>query len=211
MVLYGYSIGGGKIDNCINKATVIGNPPKSSGSLGTGGIVGMADNTNILNSCNLGEIKLGTTDSYTSIGGLIGFVRMSVTIGNSFNIGNVGEKCNAIGGIIGAESPSSTVTLKNIYNFGKIKFIPNSTGQIIGGIHASSSGEGNNIYYPSGDIGMIGYNENQFTGAGKALEESYMKSQAFVELLNSYEEDGKYPSNWKYWKLGEEGYPIHER
>lgn len=209
------SFGGDKINNCINKATVIGNPPATQTNRGTGGLVGNAINTYIVNSCNLGKVKLGTTDSYTYIGGLVGYAGGSTTIENSFNAGIIEAKCTAIGGIIGYTVSSSTTTntnivLKNTYNIGKINGESNRKGQIVGGFHTSTSGEGNNIYYPAGNIGMIGYNENRFTGAGEALEESYMKSQAFVELLNSYEEDGKYPSNWKHWKLGEEGYPEHE-
>ena len=36
-------------------------------------------------------------------------------------------------------------------------------------------------------------------------------TQQFVDLLNSYTgSEEAYPTDWKTWKLGEEGYPVFE-
>lgn len=40
---------------------------------------------------------------------------------------------------------------------------------------------------------------------------SKLDKNEFVNLLNSYKnEEGQYPTDWKKWKLGEDGYPTFE-
>ena len=50
-----------------------------------------------------------------------------------------------------------------------------------------------------------------YSGSIIKKEKSEMQSQNFIDLLNGYkDESGNYPSEWKRWKLGEDGYPTFE-
>ena len=55
---------------------------------------------------------------------------------------------------------------------------------------------------------MLGNSE---TYTGNIITKTDMKNQEFVNELNSYkDENNQYPSDWKKWKLGEDGYPTFE-
>ena len=49
------------------------------------------------------------------------------------------------------------------------------------------------------------------TYTGNIITKTDMKNQEFVNELNSYkDENNQYPTEWKKWKLGENGYPTFE-
>ena len=198
------------IDNCSNYATIIGNPTKGATSVGTGGIIGKGVGT-ITNTYNAGEIKLETSESYSSIGGIIGvYTRWAMRIENCYNIGDIsGISTGGIGGIMGNTGAQWTEEyIINTYNLGKIES-RNTKGEIIGIVHSAATVNLDNVYYKNGDIDLVGNKAGTLVGEGEVLEESYMRSEQFVEKLNSYKsEDNSYPTNWKKWTLGEEGYPT---
>lgn len=187
------------INNCINNATIVGNPSEDKTNAGTGGIIGVG-NAYILNSCNMGDITLGTNNSYTYVGGIIGYDSGS-TIENTFNIGNISGKCYAKGGIFGYSGTDIKIILKNVYNLGIIDTSSQRTGEIADGIHTSSTLDLDYVYCRRGDIDYIGLTQGSIDGTVTKLEKEELYSQEFVDLLNSYKEDGKYPENWLYWVI----------
>ena len=72
----------------------------------------------------------------------------------------------------------------------------------------------NHSYYTSGkSIGnMSKVNDENIVDNAIQKTEDEIKTQEFVDLLNSYRKEGEqtYPTDWKKWKLGEEGYPAFE-
>ena len=68
--------------------------------------------------------------------------------------------------------------------------------------YAIGSGTITNCYYDSTLVGEV-------EDAGSIEDISTLDKNEFVNLLNSYRngEEKEYPSDWKKWKLGENGYP----
>lgn len=63
----------------------------------------------------------------------------------------------------------------------------------------------NREHYHSSNPNLI------YTGNIIEKAKSEMQKQEFVDLLNNYQdENGIYPSEWKKWKLGEDGYPTFD-
>ena len=66
-----------------------------SDSVNIGGIVGtIAINTNIINCCNIGDIRANST-----VGGIAGI--SEANIDNCFNTGNIDSDTTNVGGIVG--------------------------------------------------------------------------------------------------------------
>ena len=72
----------------------------------------------------------------------------------------------------------------------------------------------NHSYYTSGkSIGnMSKVDDENIVDNAIQKTENDIKTQEFVDLLNSYRKEGEqtYPTDWNKWKLGEEGYPAFE-
>ena len=185
--------------------------------MSVGGITA-GDNNIIKNCINYGNVK----GEYYAGGISSGHGNNPSTIINCINYGNIESKNGGTGGIIGKNATS----IENCINLGKIKGI-----QYVGGI--SGNVEGGTIkncinftaieplnwscdiiayskvknfqkcYYNSDNVkkGME-IDKNLIDIKGKSMNE-------IVNLLNSYtDETGKYPSEWKKWKIGEDGYPT---
>ena len=61
-----------------------------------------------------------------------------------------------------------------------------------------------NCYYNSILVGEV-------EDANNIEDISNWDKKEFVNLLNSYKnEEGQYPTDWKKWKLGKDGYPTFE-
>lgn len=98
------------------------------------------------------------------------------------------------------------LTINNCYTTGKL------SGNQIAGIVATYSSQDpriieknsiiQNAYYTS-DLGVINGIEHKETTIQK--NESEIKSQIFVDLLNSNIGTN---TDWKQWKLGSDGYPT---
>ncbi len=199
------------ISNCINEGDVINNKNGSNYSTGTGGILGAQESVgklSIINSYNKGSITGKLNE-----GGIIGVVsgtswgtNLSTNIINCYNIGKVYSEGTA-GGIVGRQdtvSAQNYLYIENTYNLGTT--VGKQVGNVIGRIYTDSrtevKTEVNNVYYslnPSIGVGTL------TSGEATLKSESEIKSQTFVDLLNSNIGTN---AEWKRWKLGTNGYPT---
>ncbi len=169
--------------------------------------MGSSGNLIILNSKNTGTL-LGKGDK----GGIIGCVAGTnwnntsrTTVNNCYNIGKI-ENGN-IGGIIGRQGTTAYgnyLYIENSYSIGNMT--GNTVGNIIGTINYSSKTETKtelkNVYYVTNPFIGTG---TLTSGEATLKSESEIKSQTFVDLLNSNIGTN---TNWKKWKLGNDGYPT---
>ena len=203
-----YQGGETNINNCHNYGNVISNDI----SLVTGGIVGIAENTNgtILNCINEGEISGNGIK-----GGIVGVIAGSnwnnatseINIENCFNKENINSTNSYAGGIIGRQGTTAIknyLYIKNSYNIGNIK--GKISGDIIGEIttdtRTDTKTEFTNVYYPLEPAIGTG---SLTSGEATLKTEKEIKSQAFVDLLNSNIGTN---TDWKKWKIGSDGYPT---
>ena len=194
-----------EIKNCTNKGSI--ENLKSN----TGGIIGGVQTgiqVNIVNTYNDGTIK-----GDNSVGGFIGEIGGTVNIYNCYQLKEVTGNIR-VGGIIGRiNSNSNNVILRNIYNVGSIN-CNSSKGGIIGTLNSDSINiNSNNVYYKkeNGLTGIYNKDDSKFNITGYGEEE--WDSNDIVQKLNSgreTQEEGIDKSEWKRWKLGENGYPIFE-
>ena len=213
-----YTMGGivgcvntGNIENCINKGNI--NKKGTSWVNYVGGILGFhfaSDNCEIKNCGNEGTIL--TNLSY-NVGGIIGNNTGNyLYIKNCYNIGNIKNEgsSNLQGGIIG--STSKALKIENVYNIGTIQGTA-TIGGIIGNISLDILNENNwikNAYYINDNI--IGNKRSEIVienSEKKTL--SQIKSNDMVNILNNYiDQNPETMSGCKYWKIGEDGYPVFE-
>lgn len=215
-----YGEGGTKVENCINEAMISG--------VNAGGIVGRtADNQTIQNCINKGNViaeedaggilgfscysnnkatinycaNLGSVVAQKKYaGGIIGECSLysggnEFCINYSYNRGTIESKENYAAGLIGRYSDGS---LTSCYNVGNIITKGNNLkGPMLGNTFATKV-ECSNCYYIKGDYGVS-------INRGIEEEESNMKTQNFVDLLNQNLEK-------KIWRLDStnenNGYPI---
>ena len=212
----GISANGGIIKNCINRGNII--VEENGIKKCCGGIVGRITtiSTLIQNCENYGNIQ---ATGY--IGGIIGMLEgfgwdyiVEIKIENCMNNAKSLTSANSentVGGIIGQYGrifKECNVEIKNSYNTSSLNY--GIIGDILGnaGIQKFTT---QNVY----DVNKEHYhslNPNLiYTGNIIEKAKSEMQKQEFVDLLNSYQdENGKYPSEWKKWKLGEDGYPTFD-
>lgn len=79
----------------------------------TGGLIGIANNTKVINTINKTNIK-----SNMYAGGLVGAVRNNIEVSNSYNTGNATSELAA--GIISAIQSSENININKTYNTGVI-------------------------------------------------------------------------------------------
>ena len=199
------------ITNCKNEGDVINTKRGINYSTGTGGILGAREGggeLSIINSYNIGNV---TGKMYE--GGIIGIVsgtnwdgNLITNINNCYNLGKVYSDDTA-GGIVGKQGTISTqdyLYINNSYNLGKT--VGKQKGDIVGIITTDSKTdtktEFTNVYYllePAIGTG------SPTSGEATLKTETEIKSQAFVDLLNSNIGTN---TDWKKWKLGSDGYPT---
>ena len=211
-----------KIDNCENYGNVTLN--RTSNQSAVGGILGYnAQKVEIKNTYNQGSI-LGN-GTLAGSGGIVGASRgisndseLVLSIYNSFNTGEVIHENSTAGGIVGNQGKicaKNYIYIENCWTVGK----NTNYGSMIGTINNDSINiemkvEINHSYYTSGkSIGnMSKVDDENIVDNAIQKTENDIKTQEFVDLLNSYRKEGEqtYPTDWKKWKLGEEGYPEFE-
>ena len=167
-----------KIINCINYGDIEGGGYGISGILGYYN-VSSGGNLEILNSCNFGNLNFPNGGiSYSGCGGILGL--------NQHN--------------------TSKITLVNCFSTGTISGRAVYKGNLIG-YTANAQLELINTYNIDNGFKEVGNGSYEGTVETKTLEE--IKTQGFVDILNSYKDDsGNYPTDWKKWTLGENGYPT---
>ena len=175
-----------------------------------GGIVAWKSNKTleIINSENKGNIK-GTREC----GGIIGSASgagwdsiLDTYIYNCYNTGKI-QTDNIAGGIIGQQGTTAAqnhVYINNSYNLGKTvgKQIGNIIGVILTSTNTDTKTEFTNVYYSLEPAIGTG---SPTSGEATLKTETEIKSQAFVDLLNSNIGTN---TDWKKWKLGNDGYPT---
>ena len=160
-----------KVIDCYNVGKVTG-----TGSAWVGGIVGSLQSNIIIEGCyNSGTIESGESGV---AGGIVGYGAGNgrLTINNCYNTGAVsamgGEEGNfpVAGGLVGI-GRNSTIT--NSYNVGEVS-CTNHLGCLIGITQGTPTVE--NAHY---------LNTCDQSEVGESQSEAFMRSQAFVDLLNS--------------------------
>ena len=205
--IVGTSAGVTVIRNCANKGKI----NNLDGLTDAGGILSWqkGDTINLINCWNEGDV-IGKN----SAGGIVGSVTgaswtaiLNTYIKECYNIGSVVSENNA-GGIVGNQgttSANNNLYIYNSWNLGKLK--GKTTGFILGRISTGTSTvtktEFENVYCTDMAIG-IGTLTN---GEATLKSVSEIKSKSFVDLLNSNIGTN---TDWKRWKLGEDGYPTFE-
>ena len=204
--IVGTSPGKTLIENCRNEG-IINNLGQNSD---TGGIIAWQSvgTLNIINSYNLGTLK-GNGKNGGIIGSIAGYawnIEIKTNISNSYNAGEI-ELGNICGGLIGLQGTSAAknyLYINNSYDLGKI--VGKQTGNIVGVITTDSrtdtKTEFTNVYYPLDPAIGTG---SLTSGEATLKTETEIKSQAFVDLLNSNIGTN---TDWKKWKLGNDGYPT---
>ena len=201
------STGNVTIRNCKN----LGMISISGNNKVVGGIVAWKRNKtlNIISSENKGDIK-GTARIG---GGIIGSVsganwefELNAQIYNCYNTGKI-QIDNIAGGIIGEQgtiAAQNHVYINNSYNLGKT--VGKQTGNIVGiiltGSRTDTKTEFSNVYHSLEPAIGTG---SPTSGEATLKTEKEIKSQAFVDLLNSNIGTN---ADWKQWKLGSDGYPT---
>jgi len=205
--LYGYMV-----NNCYNTGNI------SCNGEYVGGIVGGNHRGETISNCyNKGNI---TTSGTWGTGGIIGDLSFDAKVINCYNIGNVSNteidnSMNVVGGIVGYTYDTQTL-IENCYNIGNVSGSGGYNvfdGGIVGFVSTQFL-DGNvtktvkNCYYLSGKAtGGIGGNDDldfigDVTGSAELKTSTYMKSQAFVTLLNSNKNAITNSNvtlvNWKY-------------
>ena len=190
------------IENC-------GNEGKIFSTMSAGGIMGYKYYTfNILNCYNKGIIE-----GKKYCGGIIGETTAGiVTIYNCYNLGKVYSDLDG-GGIVGYVYYTTTANIYNCYNNGNIE----GNGSIGGVIGKSAAGTGSytqfkpiikNTYSIPDTLKGIG----NFTTSDVITTEK--DNTNIVDNLNRYinenEDETIDMTNWRKWKLGEDGYPTFE-
>ncbi len=176
-----------------------------------GGIADYAQgNVTFINCANFGNI----TGTEMGVGGIIGYYnkrQANLELYNTYNLGKIdfykgGISYSGCGGLIGlVQNDDDNIIIKNCYNAGEITGKAVYSGGIIGNVRGSNL-ECTNVY--NIDDKYIG---NSGTYTGNIITKTDMKNQEFVNELNSYkDENNQYPTEWKKWKLGENGYPTFE-
>ena len=213
-----YNVGG--IVGCSSTGSAILNNCKNTGRINcinqtrasAGGILGWQryGNLKIVNSYNTGEI----VGNYMQ-GGIIGRAsgpswdtEIITSINNCWSIGSINSSNNASGGIIGGQGTTAAknyLYINNSWNLGRLEGEP--VGQVIGKIETSTSTETKtefeNVYCEGTAIGT----GTLTSGEATQKTSSEMKSQSFIDLLNSNIGTN---TDWKRWKLGKDGYPTFE-
>ena len=203
--IVGTSTGSTNIRNCNNNGNV-------TGTTIAGGILGWqrGGKLNILNCSNEGNV-FGKSVK----GGIIGIAagagwdaELVTKIDNCCNSGDLSSDNDTTGGIVGRQG---TVTAKNYldinnsWNLGRLE--GKSVGQVIGKIETSTRTETKtefeNVYCEGTAIGT----GTLTSGEATQKTASEMKSQSFIDLLNSNIGTN---TDWKRWKLGKDGYPTFE-
>ena len=206
--IVGTSAGVTVIRNCTNKGKI----NNFDGLTDAGGILSWqkGDTINLINCWNEGDV-IGKK----SAGGIVGSVTgaswtaiLNTYIKECYNIGSVVSENNA-GGIVGTQgtiSANNNLYIYNSWNLGTVKREKNK-GEILSTIYTNTKTvtktEFENVYCTDTAIG-IGTLTN---GEATLKSVSEIKSKSFVDLLNSNIGTN---TDWKRWKLGEDGYPTFE-
>ena len=202
------------IDNSYNNAELYSE--QRSGTAYIGGLIGLViKNTSrctITNSYNDSQIIIVDGEYNSKVGGLIGETRAAEThIINCYNSGNI-LGASYTSGLCGIISTSGEISIINCYNAAKL------SGEYIGGIAMFYSIPNNsnidNVYYINNIIstGILKYPNRDINIEDNTIgiAEEQIKTQDFVNKLNSKLLDIDSQYDLRRWKFVEENYPVFE-
>lgn len=204
-----------KIKNCVNYGKIANNDYTNGMNESAGGIIGFiyAGKITIVNCSNYGEVYGKDNYGYDGTGGIIGGCwSADVNVYNTCNYGKV-EGNRRVGGIAGTMhlDAGKSFNFINVFNVGNVE---SSTAYGIGGVlgarqSTSTATVISNGFYASTREKGVG---SGMDGAGTKYTIQQMKEQKFIDELNGYIDsntDNIDTSEWKKWKAGENGFPIH--
>ena len=177
----GWNCDKGIIENCKNEADTI------VGYTATGGISGSNDGK-ILKCYNCKPITSNgiPSEEYSIVGGISGSCKGDIL--NSYNTGAITSEYGDVGGICGYSSETSTIM--NCYNIGQVT----SSSHLTGGIGGYLGGSISHCYYLTGTSDKAYYRVVSNETVLK-LEQSFMTSNDFLNILNTNETNYKITSN----------------
>ena len=191
----GYSDANSYVDKAFNKGNVTAS---SKGNTVAGGIVGCdySPCRGINNACNIGEVSVNSTGSYSKyIGGILGYANTNNPVKNSVNLGklrSLDTVYSYIGGIIGYAS--TNVNVENVASRTEIEAQSASKGGLVGSANNSSTFINAYHNYTRG-------NGNSSFDYGYSLTDEQIKSVEFLKLFNT-------ETNGMIWIHNEDNYPI---
>ena len=203
--------------NCYNNGEIYNE--QRTGSSYIGGLIGWVWETSsdftIINSYNNSNITAEEGEANVCIGGLIGQTRAKCTnILNSYNIGNIsyGNYVSGICGSVYAPSGiSPIINIKNTYNTGIV------SGQNTRGImvmyNSPITVNAENVYLLDtvSDVGISNLDtSNPIEIPVESLSEENMKSEEFVDELNSNLSSIDTEYDLRRWKYVSGSYPVFE-
>ncbi len=205
--IVGWANGNLEIINCVNLNTLL------NSNCATGGIIGVGEDMTggIYNSYNAGEIHVKGPSS----SGIVGSTNSNIEIINVYNKGDITENGNfGRGGILGSNYTvvgSGNVYITNAYNLGNV--IENNlnwsyaAGAICGYPSDTSTLTIENSYYKKGTCSVaVGLRKDSLYGVSSLNEINY---EEMIKNFKEFIDDNKSKtSEWKYWILGEDGYPT---
>ena len=188
-------------NSSINKAYNTGRIAINDTATYAGGIIGSMNQGTSINVYNLGEVY---APNATYVGGVAGYYEGSVS--NALNLGDV-TGSGYVGGITGY----AMKFIKNSYNAGTITGT-SDVGTVIGWAN-SGANSSEKIYYLSsltgnalGTFAGPSADQEELTGKMVSKTEAEMKSQTFVDLLNTNKSGIDGAVNWKL--DSKTGYPV---
>ena len=207
--IVGWASGNLVIINCANLDTI------SNSNSSTGGIIGICEDVvgGIYNSYNIGEIRVKGQGT----GGIVGSTNSNIEIINVCNRGNITENGGfGRGGILGSNRTSvgvGNVYINNAYNVGNI--IEDNlnwsygAGAICGYPSSTATLTIENSFYKKGTCSVaVGQRKDSLYGV-TVLEK--IDFEDMIKQFNEYKDSNESKtSEWKYWELGEDGYPTFE-
>ena len=205
------------IDNCYNSGEIYSAERKNN--IYIGGLSALIQKDSIectlINSYNTGNINIEEGKYNTSAGGLIGETRTTNTnIYNSYNTGNISNG-TYVSGICGqayaTDGIASIVNIKNIYSVGNI------SGQNTRGImimyNSPITVNAENVYLlnTASDVGISNLDtSNPIEIPVESLSEENMKSEEFVNELNTNLSSIDTEYDLRKWKYVNGSYPVFE-
>ena len=217
--LIGRVYGSISINNCYNNAEIYNEQRTNDSCIGgvVGRIMETSPNCSVINSYNVSRINVENGEGSTNVGGIIGEVRaINTNIINSYNLGNI-LNGNYVAGICGvAYAPAGTspiINIKNTYNTGGL------SGQNIRGImiiaddNSPITVNAENVYLLDtvSDVGISNLDaSNPIEIPVESLSEENMKSEEFVNELNTNLSSIDMEYDLRRWKYVNGSYPVFE-
>lgn len=206
----GYVVSTSSIDRCENLGIVTGTVQPSDNYASclvyAGGIVGVNQESAIINSSNHAVVAVEALPEYDSCaGGIVGYNSGSSTfITNCYNAAGVRLSGSGFAGGILSYTDNADIRVANCYNIGTVSGVPGKSYPVVPILSADSE----DCYY------LMNCVEGEGSYAGTALTVDYMKSTAFAARLNDWSktnnslETGRQTLYWKVEDAENDGYPV---